>query len=211
MTMMEVLDSVRRVVRRLLHPVAKFLNSASRGKLTPNTVTAIGLLAHVFIAWLIVTSHLFLGGLLLIVFGLTDALDGQLARLQDRETSFGMLFDATSDRFKEVLLYSAIAYYFVSIQNPFAAVWAVAACGASLCVSYIKAKGEVAMSAGAKDIQTINHMFEDGLMRFEVRMFVLIVGLIFSALLPIAVAAIAILSSLTAIDRLIRIREKLRT
>ncbi len=203
------MDTVRKVVRSIVHPFAKLLNEVTRGKLSPNSITLLGLLMHVVIALLIASRHLLISGILLIIFGLFDVLDGQLARLQDTESSFGMLLDASSDRLKEVLLYIGIAYYFVASGQPYAAVWAVAACGASLCVSYVKAKAEVIVSDGARDIRTINRMFQDGLMRFEVRMFLLVVGLIFSPLLPVAVAFIAILSFLTAIDRLIRISEKI--
>jgi hypothetical protein len=85
----------------------------------------------------------------------------------------------------------------------------VAACGASLCVSYVKAKGEAAVAAG-KPIPhaVLNKLFKDGLLTFELRMFVLLVGL-FADQLVVAVAAIAVLACWTAFQRLIRISKAL--
>ena len=89
------------------------------------------------------------------------------------------------------------------------ATWAVAACGASLCVSYIKAKGETAVAKSNLTTSQINHLFQDGLMRFEVRMTVLMIGLLSNRLI-LAIVLIAILSALTAFQRLITITNKLR-
>jgi CDP-diacylglycerol---glycerol-3-phosphate 3-phosphatidyltransferase len=189
--------------------IAKLLNKASGGNLTPNTVTIVGLLAHVLIALLIATRHNLKAAALLVVFGLFDTLDGELARLQKRDSAAGMLLDASTDRMKEVLLYTGAAYAITIGERPQMAAWAVAACGASLCVSYIKAKGETAVAKSNLSVSQINHLFQDGLMRFEVRMVVLLVGLLSNRII-LAVVVIAILSSLTAFQRLVSITNKLR-
>src|ERR1035438_8643972 len=126
------LDPIRNFVRKIIRQFAKFLNKLSMGKLTPNMVTITGLLAHLPIGWLIATKHNDWAVVLLIVFGLFDTLDGELARLQKRETTQGMLLDAVTDRFKEVILYTAVGYNLVSTGKPYLAVWAILACGASL-------------------------------------------------------------------------------
>lgn len=190
--------------------VARFLNTVTGGKLSPNTVTIVGLLAHLPIAWLIANGDYWWAAGLLLVFGLFDALDGELARLQQRASSAGMLLDATTDRMKETALYCGVAYALIASDKPVDAVWAVAACGASLCVSYVKAKGETAVSGGTLTPNEINRLFQDGLLRFEVRMSLLIIGLVTGWLAGVIIV-IAILSSFTAIDRLIRITQKLQT
>ena len=166
---------------------------------------------HVPIAILIARGRFVWAGILLVIFGLFDALDGELARAQKRSSVSGMLLDASTDRIKEVMLYSGVAFYLAQSAHPATAVWAVIACGASLTVSYVKAKGEAAVAASKTVIphEILNRMFADGLLTFEVRMFVLILGLITSQLL-IAVIGIAILASLTALQRLIAISEKLK-
>lgn len=206
---MSILDVIRDGVRSVVvRPIARLLNNMSGGKLSPNTVTIIGLLAHGPIAWLIATSHNVWAAGLLLIFGLFDTLDGELARLQNRASAAGMLLDASTDRFKEVLLYSGAAYVIIGSSRPYMAVWAVVACGASLSVSYVKAKGETAIKDTKLSPNEVNRLFQDGLMRFEVRMFLLIIGLLSNRLI-LAVLVIAILSSLTAIGRLAQISKKL--
>lgn len=203
-----LLDFIRGGVRAVMHVVAAALNRLSGGRISPNSVTIISFLAHIVIAWLIATRHPIWAAGLLVIFGLFDALDGELARLQNRASAAGMLLDATTDRLKEVLLYIGSAYFFVVIDLPYAAVWAVAACGASLSVSYVKAKGETAMKDSRLGVSEINRMFQDGLMRYEVRMFLLVVGLV-TSLLPEMISLIAVLATMTAFGRLISISRRL--
>ena len=203
-----LLDTIRDNGRQIMFVVARGLNKITLGKLHPNVVTIIGLLAHIPIAYFIASEQLVLAAGLLVFFGLFDALDGALAKLQKRASSAGMVLDATTDRMKEVLLYIGAAYYFVNTGSPKFAVWAVAACGGSLLVSYVKAKGETAVKDAGLSPNEVNKLFSDGLLRFEVRMFVLIIGLL-SGYLEVAVVIIAILAWLTTFQRLIRITKKL--
>lgn len=191
-----------------MHLLAGVLNTVSGGKLSPNAVTILALVMHLPIAWLIATDQYWWAAGLLLVFGLFDALDGALARLQKRAGNAGMLLDATTDRIKETILYCGVAYSFAASDNPKLAVWAVAACGASLCVSYVKAKGETAVSGQKLSPNEVNRLFQDGLLRFEIRMTILILGLALDMLAP-AVIAIAIFSTFTAIGRLISITKYL--
>lgn len=203
-----LLDAMRQTVRKFMGRLAKSLNNFSGGKITPNLVTLTGLMAHVLIAYLIATRHPIWAAGMLVFFGLFDTLDGELARLQKKDGSRGMLLDASTDRMKEVLLYVGIAYFFVELDYPFFAVWAVAACGASLCVSYVKAKGETAVRNSDLSPNQVNRVFQDGLARFEVRMFLLVVGLL-TALLPEMLIIITLLSTWTAFSRLIKISRAL--
>ncbi len=202
------MNSVSSAGRKVSFQVAKGLNRASGGRLRPNIITFTGLLAHLPIAWCIATGRFGLAAGLLVFFGLFDALDGGLAKVQNRASSAGMLLDASTDRMKEVILYTGAAYYFVASGMPFYAAWAVAACGGSLLVSYVKAKGETAIRDQKLSANEVNRLFGDGLMRFEVRMFTLIVGLL-AGYLWIAVVIIAVLSWLTAVQRLLRLSKKL--
>lgn len=202
------LDAIRGGVRLVMGMAARMLNKISGGRLSPNSVTLVSLAAHIPIAWLIATRHNIWAALLLVVFGLFDALDGELARLQNKASNAGMLLDATTDRMKEVLLYTGAAYSFVALGRPHAAAWAVAACGGSLLVSYVKAKGETAMTGSGLSANQINRLFQDGLMRYEIRMAVLVLGLLSDRLI-LATGLLAILAWATAVDRLMKISRKL--
>lgn len=218
-----LLDDCRNIVRAVMRQVAKVLNKLTGGRLSPNLVTIAGLLMHVPIALLIAKGYLGEAAVLLVIFGLFDTLDGELARLQKRASSAGMLLDAVTDRMKEILLYAGIGFYFVerylsTTEPPFMSdkinlehliVLTIFATGGSILVSYVKAKGETAVAKSGLAPNEINRLFQDGFMRFEVRMFALVIGLLFGMDgLVIAVTAIALLSWLTAFDRLIKISQK---
>jgi phosphatidylglycerophosphate synthase len=203
-----LIDLITNAVRSIMYRIAKGLNIVSRGKLSPNAVTWTGLIMHLPIAVLIGVGKNELAAVLLVVFGLFDALDGALARIQKKTSNAGMLLDASTDRMKEVLLYSGAAYALASLDRPHMAAWAVAACGASICVSYIKAKGETAVKDSNLSPNEINRLFSDGLFRFQVRMLILAIGLLSNQIL-IAVIVIAVCSTLTAFERLYKISRKL--
>lgn len=206
--MNRTLDLIRDSVRRVMRSVARALNHASGGRISPNTVTITGFLMHIPIALLIAAGYFGYATMLLVIFGLFDTLDGELARLQKRASAAGMLLDASTDRMKEVLLYVGSAYVLAGTGNGHAAAWAVAACGASICVSYIKAKGETAVKDKGLTPNEINRLFQDGLGRFEVRMALLAAGLLVNQLLPVLIVITA-LSTYTAFERLIKISKKL--
>lgn len=204
----KVLDLAREYVRRRMNFFAHVLNNLFGVHLSPNMVTMAGLIMHLPIAGLIAVGLFIPAAILLVVFGLFDTLDGELARLQKRASNAGMLLDASTDRFKEVLLYSGVAYALTQSAQPATATWAVAACGASICVSYVKAKGETAVAGGKLSANEVNRLFQDGLFRFEVRMTLLVVGLLMDQLAAITVI-IAVTSSWTAMQRLVNITRKL--
>lgn len=204
-----LLDTCRKIVRRGAKAIAKLLNTISGGRLSPDVVTYTSLLGHVLIAFVIANQHFALAAGLLVVFGLMDTLDGELARLQERASPAGMLLDASTDRMKESLLYIGIAYALIAQGRPGFAVWAVAACAGSLLVSYVKAKGETAVTSQGASHSVVNRLFQDGLMRYEIRMLVIVVGLLIGQPGP-ALALLAVLSWFSAIGRLSRISRYLK-
>ncbi len=206
---MQFVEVVRDAVRHMMSGVARWLDKFSHGKITPNMITATGLVAHVFIAFFIGFDYLWLSAFLLIFFGLFDALDGVLARVQQRESTVGRLFDSVSDRLKEVLLYTAIGYNIINYTDrPLLAIWAILACGLALCVSYLNAVGDAAMRQAGKEHDS-NKTFRVGWASFEIRIFILLCGLI-TGRLPLAVIVISVLAALTIWQRFNHIQGKLR-
>lgn len=210
--MAKLINPIKQLVRSQMDYVARGLNALTGGKLHPDTVTIVGALMHLPIAYCIAVGQLVPAAILLVIFGLFDTLDGSLARLQKRASATGMLLDASTDRMKEVMLYAGIVYLFAaSNAHPLFLVATVVACGASLCVSYVKAKGEAAFSASGARLapDKLNRVFSDGFLTFEVRMTLLVVGLLANQL-PWAVAFIAVFATYTALWRLATISGALR-
>lgn len=204
-----LLDVPRDIVRSAMHRVAQGVNRISGGHVSPNAVTLVNLLAHIPIAWLIATRHPLKAALLLVVFGLFDSLDGELARLQKRASAVGMLLDSVSDRAKEVLLYVGVAYFVAGSEQPHMVAWVVAACGASLLVSYVNAWGEAVISRLKTSDHATNKSFRTGFMSYDIRMGVLVIGLLSGQIIS-SMIVIAVGSALTASFRLINVMAKVR-
>lgn len=208
--MKSVVNAVKTTVRAAMRQVARLLHRLSGGRLTPNAVTYFGFLMHIPIAYAIAVDHLVLAAVLLIIFGLFDTLDGELARLTGRASDAGGLLDAATDRLKEVLLYSGVVYLFVFKDVPAIFITVVVvACGASICVSFVKSKGEtiVASQGGKKRTYAeLNRLFGGGLFPFEIRMLTLVIGL-FAGLFVLrwAIVVIAVFATITVFQRLARI------
>lgn len=205
-----VQQKIREPIRKFTARLAAWLNQITGGQLSPDAVTLFGLAMHVPIAFLIATQHNYWAAGLLIVFGLFDSLDGALARLQNRSSPHGMLLDSTTDRMKEILLYVGAAYAIIaSTDRPYLAVWAVAACGCSLLTSYINAIGDAVVAKFGGRKHETNKAFRGGLFPFEVRMFVLVLGLL-SNRLTLAVIVVALGAAYTALSRLMKVFNKFR-
>lgn len=199
---MKAIEAARSAVRSVIKLFAAFLNKVSGGKLTPNFITLTSLLAHVPIAALIAYGQNKTAAVLLIIFGLFDALDGELARLTHKASAAGMFIDSVTDRVKEIVLYVGITLAVLS-SNPSktSVVVLVAALGTSVLISYLNAWGEVVITNHAKSRDhKINKTFRSGLLGFDLRMALIVAGLLADKLL-LAVYVILILGVLTVLQR----------
>ncbi len=180
-------DIVREWSRGIVLPIARFIGWSG---VSPNAITVAGFSLTVADAVLLAIGYVQLAGVLLIPAAGLDAIDGCLARMQDRTTRFGAFLDSTLDRFSEAALFLGILVYYLSgAPASTEIILLFAALIGSLMVSYTKARGEaigVAVKGGL-------------LTRFE-RILVLIVGMVLNEL-TIALWILAILSNLTALQR----------
>jgi len=207
---MRLIDLVRNAFIRVIRGIAKRLNRLTKGRIHPNAVTLFGLAMHLPIAWLIATDHWALAAVGLFVFGLLDKLDGELARLQGRESANGMLLDSVTDRVKEVALYVGVAYAFVTAgESAWVTATVALALGCSLLTSYLNAMGDAIIARQTKTRgHAANKLFRSGIFAFEVRMAVLFMGLL-SGQLAAAVIIIAFGAAYTAFGRLVMVYGKL--
>jgi len=180
--MKSAIEKIKTVIRGIMSEVAKLLDMMTNGFIRPWHVSAVSFFGHVVVLLALSEAMFTEAAVLLIGFGLLDALDGAVARHQGSASTRGMLLDSTSDRLKEALIYAGLAYYFATITSPLGALYSALALGLSVSVSYVKAKGEVSLleQAQAKDkkIKNINREFGAGIFSYEVRMFVLVVALL---------------------------------
>jgi CDP-diacylglycerol--glycerol-3-phosphate 3-phosphatidyltransferase len=137
-------QSVRDGFGKLIDPLALVF---IRLHVRPNFITTVGTLVIIASAAAFGLGWVRWGGLLLLLSGVFDLLDGRVARRADMTTTFGAFYDSTLDRVGESALFSGIAVYFLGGGvPPERLTLAVVACfvglAASLIVSYTRARAE---------------------------------------------------------------------
>ncbi|MGB2884724.1 MAG: CDP-alcohol phosphatidyltransferase family protein [Dehalococcoidia bacterium] len=191
-----MLNKARRSLAQRVNKIPTELVAKTR--ISPNIVTALGLLVALVTAWVLSTGHFFLGGFLVLVSGAFDMLDGAVARISGRSTRFGAIFDSTFDRLSEAALFLGLLAYYAN-QGSFQEVVLVgAALVGSMMTSYVRARAE---GLGLK--------CEVGLFTRPERVILLAIGLIFNQMLVI-LWIIAVLSNLVAWQRLFYVWQQLR-
>jgi CDP-diacylglycerol--glycerol-3-phosphate 3-phosphatidyltransferase len=132
-------DRLRGRFKGVLDAVGGFF---TRLGFSPNTVTLLGLAGSTAGAVLLAFGLIPLGGLVILLSGATDAIDGTMARLQGKVTRFGAFLDSTCDRYAELFLFGALGLHFAADGNPLGVGLAFAAAIGSVMVSYTKARAE---------------------------------------------------------------------
>jgi len=188
-------DKMRIWFRWYLNPIATFLN---RLGIRPNTVTIFGLMGTIGCAVLIAFGHMTWAGILLLVMGPVDAMDGVLARLRNEASDWGAFVDAVTDRYSELFLFLGFLIFYLLQANVTGIILAYLAAAGSVLVSYVKARAD----ASKLDANV-------GLLTRVERYIVLIPGLIFNLPLPVLII-IAILANFTALQRILRVRRDAR-
>lgn len=176
-----------------------------RARLTPNQVTAAGLVLVTASAgaYLLHETQLVFGLGLIFCFAF-DALDGAVARQRNLRSRVGGYFDAMADRYQELAVFVAIA-----LVDGYGALCLVAFSG-GIVTSYAKART-------ALETPIHNDNWPDLFERME-RIIFLVVMLVVSGLfgegrpwiLPTGLAIYAALAHLTALQRMIRATRLLR-
>jgi CDP-diacylglycerol---glycerol-3-phosphate 3-phosphatidyltransferase len=114
-------------------------DAAVRVGLTPNALTAYGIVLNV-VAGVAAAQGAFGWAAVLLVWGsIGDLLDGELARTTGQQSPAGAFLDSNLDRMSEIALFAGFA---VALPDRSGVAWAVAALSGSLMVSYARARGE---------------------------------------------------------------------
>lgn len=118
-----------------------------RAHVRPNTITTLGAAIVIGSAVAFAMSEIRLAGLLLLLSGLFDILDGQVARVGGMNSTFGAFYDSTLDRVGESALFAGIALHFLRnglppAETTLGVMLAITALAASLLVSYTRARAE---------------------------------------------------------------------
>ena len=179
------------VPKQIAEPVAR---AVARTGITPNGMTALGLVGNLVAAWLAAERRWLAAGLVMLVGSGLDLLDGALARATGRTTRFGAIFDAVLDRYSEAAVLFGLLVYFERRDDLLQVGLIYVAVAGSVLVSLVRARAEV------DGIQ-----MREGLFTRAERVVLTAVALIAGHWAPpavtIALWVLAVLSSLTALQR----------
>ena len=133
-------DQLRVRTRFLIDPVVETL---ARFKLSPDLLTVLGFITHLFFAYLIAIGEFRWAAVAIAVLSPLDALDGALARkLGRKQGGFGAFLDSTLDRLAEIALYGGFMVYYYTAGNALMLAIAYLAATGSLMVSYARSRAE---------------------------------------------------------------------
>src|SRR5258708_28279222 len=84
----------------------------AHGHINPNILTVVGVAINVGSGMLFGFGRFFWAGIVLIVANLFDMLDGQVARLSGRVTSFGGFLDSSLDRLSDMVVFVGLMGFY---------------------------------------------------------------------------------------------------
>ncbi len=131
----------RHFFSRLFTPLAKML---LRAGISPDAVTIVGTLGVVAGALIFYPmGQLWWGSVFITLFVFADLVDGLMARLTSRSSSWGNFLDSTLDRMSDGAVFAGVAiWFYTGGENASIGTAAVACLVLGMLVSYVRAKAE---------------------------------------------------------------------
>jgi len=186
---MNLIDIRRNLAYRITGPVVRIL---SKSGITPNALTFINLALNIIAAYVIATGYFLLGGVLVLVAGLFDLLDGALARFNKQTTRFGAILDSVVDRISEAaILCGLLIWYIPQEEAGLEIVLIFVVLIGSFLISYIRARAE-----------GLGWQCQVGLFTRAERVIVLAIGLLANQIF-IALCVLVVFVFITVVQRLV--------
>lgn len=184
---------LRKFFKGIIDPIAGFFLKVG---LTPNSITAIGLLLAGLAAYFIATGRFTIGGLILLIGAPLDVIDGSMARQLGEPSKFGGFIDSVTDRYSELVVLLGLLIYYAGNGSQLESVLVLIAAAGSVMVSYTKARAE-----------SLGFTAKVGLLTRVERMIIMVVFLIIQHP-AIALWIIAILANFTALQRILFVHKQ---
>ncbi len=176
---------------RTLKPVGQQLK---RTGITADHLTLTGVVVSLGAAVAIGNGALRLGLVLLVLTSLPDLLDGAVAKASGTASTRGAFFDSVADRFTDALLFGGVAWHLATIEPGRLAVLPMAVLGASMLISYQRAKAE-----------SLGFEAKGGIMERAERLIALGIGLLFNQWLVVILWVMLVLTLVTAVQRFAKV------
>ncbi|MFL2650909.1 MAG: CDP-alcohol phosphatidyltransferase family protein, partial [Anaerolineales bacterium] len=184
-------DWVRQIFSFVLTPLAEYIVKIG---IHPNVLTFSGLVGNMIGAYFLSQGNFLWGGIIILVMGPIDALDGATARAKGVITPWGAFVDSTSDRWSESVIMLGLLVHYATTNAAQSTVLVLLALVGSLMVSYTRARAEA-----------LGFKANVGVMTRLERYLVLAPALLFNHP-EIALWIIAPLANITAVQRVLHVR-----
>ncbi len=135
--MSDVLKSLKPSFEKNLIPVLELLKQKN---VNPNIISLSGVLVIALGSFLVYKDYHIVGGIIIGIGGILDALDGALARYTDKSSYFGAFLDSTLDRISDTLPILPIILIFSKHQDELGIILGFFTIVFSFLVSYTKAR-----------------------------------------------------------------------
>jgi phosphatidylglycerophosphate synthase len=173
----------------MLRPVLLFL---ARIGVTPDLLTVSSLILMIVAGFVLSQHQPVPGGIFLLLGGILDGMDGELARVMGRATKFGAFLDSICDHAGDFAVYCGLFWWFLHNGGLTEVTLIFIALFGSLFGSQVRSRAGM-VGIDLKDIGLFT--------RFE-RISLLIIGL-FTPLLLVMLWILAVLNTLSALQRVI--------
>jgi CDP-diacylglycerol--glycerol-3-phosphate 3-phosphatidyltransferase len=176
----------------------KIVDGLALTRISPNTLTFIGLLINVVAALIFGFAssdnnqprRFLYAGLVIIGAGIFDMVDGRVARATNQVTVFGAFFDSVIDRYSDVAIFFGLLVYYARANRFFYVVMVAFVMTTSVMVSYTRARAESLIPS-----------CKVGFMERPERIVLVIIGALWNKMAPV-MWVLAILSTITVIHRI---------
>jgi CDP-diacylglycerol--glycerol-3-phosphate 3-phosphatidyltransferase len=186
----------------LFNPVINFFVWT---RIKPNWLTTAGFVFGIGSGVLFAADHFFWGGIVALLSGICDAIDGTLARRSGSVTKFGQFYDSVLDRYSELAMFIGLSYFYSHRAMWLQTILTDLAIAGSLIVSYARARAE-----------GLGEDCKVGIMERPERIAVIITGTVFTGIFDrhwiftAVLWVLAIFTNVTAVQRILHIRERTR-
>ena len=206
---MSISNESRSRIKAIFEPIALGMG---RLGLTPNALTLIGFAITVTGAVLVGSQAWVLGGLVVFVGGVFDMFDGTLARATGQANALGAFMDSVFDKLGEIIVFLGVI---AGMQAAGAAqvplLVAAAAMGASIMVSYARAKSDGLGFSSGMGLAAV------GVMPREVRLVIISLGIVLTgtslglSAIEFALGVILVGGVITVIQRILHVRSQAKS
>ncbi len=172
-----------------LTPIARLI------PVSPNVLSFTGFAVTLAAATLI-PFNITAGGLVILIGGSFDLLDGVVARANGKDTKFGALLDSTLDRYADAALFGAIIWFFFKEDNLIGIFFTIGSLVGAFLVSYVRARAE-----------GLGVPCNVGLIERPERILLLAAGCLTGRLFPV-ILVLFMLSHITVVQRVVHVYRK---